>query len=380
VYSVALPMSISRATLLLVAATLIWTGCASIGPPEPPSLEVPKPPSDLRAVRKGDKVLLSWTIPSRTTVRQNVRYLGKTEICRSFGAPLKGCAEIVASVAPPGDFVREKTSAKKLTATFTDVLPSAIEREKTAGFAMYAVEVQNGAGRAGGISNQARVPLVPTLPPFDDFAAVPQSSGVLVSWQCRHNAASLKDVQYLFRIYRRLESEAKYAKIADVPATECAEMMPTMEPGAVVSSFLDQTFEWQETYFYRGTVVSAVEVPGKAAVEVEGDDSLEIKVFANDVFAPAVPSGLEAVFSGPGQAPFVDLIWSSVKDADLAGYNIYRHGAGTPLEKINAKPVQAPAFRDTQVVAGRTYFYSVSAVDQRGNESARSEEASESVP
>jgi len=32
------------------------------------------------------------------------------------------------------------------------------------------------------------------------------------------------------------------------------------------------------------------------------------------------------------------------------------------------------------VDAGKTYFYSVSSVDQRGNESARSDEASERVP
>ena len=37
-------------------------------------------------------------------------------------------------------------------------------------------------------------------------------------------------------------------------------------------------------------------------------------------------------------------------------------------------------YRDAQVVSGRTYFYSVSAMDQRGNESARSEEASERAP
>jgi hypothetical protein len=39
-----------------------------------------------------------------------------------------------------------------------------------------------------------------------------------------------------------------------------------------------------------------------------------------------------------------------------------------------------PAFRDARVVSGNTYFYSVSAVDLRGNESGRSEVASESVP
>jgi len=42
--------------------------------------------------------------------------------------------------------------------------------------------------------------------------------------------------------------------------------------------------------------------------------------------------------------------------------------------------VKIPAFRDSQIISGKTYFYSVSAVDLRGNESARSEEASESVP
>jgi hypothetical protein len=42
--------------------------------------------------------------------------------------------------------------------------------------------------------------------------------------------------------------------------------------------------------------------------------------------------------------------------------------------------VKAPAFRDENVVAGHRYIYSVSAVDERGNQSAHSETAVESVP
>jgi hypothetical protein len=42
--------------------------------------------------------------------------------------------------------------------------------------------------------------------------------------------------------------------------------------------------------------------------------------------------------------------------------------------------VNIPAYRDAQVVSGKRYFYLVSAVDLRGNESGRSEEASENVP
>jgi fibronectin type 3 domain-containing protein len=48
--------------------------------------------------------------------------------------------------------------------------------------------------------------------------------------------------------------------------------------------------------------------------------------------------------------------------------------------KINSDLVKSPAYRDSEVKSGKTYTYSVSAVDVRGNESARSEETSEPVP
>ena len=69
-----------------------------------------------------------------------------------------------------------------------------------------------------------------------------------------------------------------------------------------------------------------------------------------------------------------------MSDVDLDGYNVYRHEEGSAPVKINAQPIRTPAYRDTNVVSGKTYFYSVSSVDVRGNESARSEEASETVP
>ena len=99
-----------------------------------------------------------------------------------------------------------------------------------------------------------------------------------------------------------------------------------------------------------------------------------------DVFPPAVPTGLQAAFSGVGQAPFIDLVWAPDTEADLAGYNIFRHEEGGQPAKLNPDPVKTSAYRDTNVQPGKRYFYSVSAVDERNNESARSEEASETVP
>jgi len=388
-------MRIRNGKLLLLLATLaILSGCASIGPPQAPSLELPKPPIDLRASRKGQKVTLTWTIPPRTTERQSVRYLGNTQVCRSLTA-FKTCTTPIGQTAPPPDFEKRsrrsaqppaqtsaQTPAKKPTASFVDTLPSTAEWQQPAGFASYAVEVLNKAGRGAGISNQVRIPLVPALPPFPDFAAQATAPGVNISWKCSETTQPAGSVRYLFRIYRRPEAHETAApnesKIADVDATGCAEGEDRAK-NPTVDSFLDQTFEWEKSYSYRATVVSVVEAPGKPTVEVEGDDTPAVKVFAHDVFPPAIPTGLQAVSSGPGQQPFIDLIWTPVTDADLAGYNVYRREAGTTAKKLNAEPVNTPAFRDTTAAAGKTYIYSVSAVDERGNESEKSTEANETA-
>jgi len=115
-------------------------------------------------------------------------------------------------------------------------------------------------------------------------------------------------------------------------------------------------------------------------VQVEGDDTAPVRVVAHDVFPPSIPAGLQAVYSGEGQKPFIDLIWAPVANADLAGYNVYRSETNGRAIKLNAELVKSASYRDSAAAPGTTYIYSVSAVDVRGNESRRSEEASESVP
>jgi hypothetical protein len=115
-------------------------------------------------------------------------------------------------------------------------------------------------------------------------------------------------------------------------------------------------------------------------LQVEGDDSPPANLVAHDIFPPAVPSGLQAVFSGPGQKPAIDLVWAPNTEPDLAGYNIYRQEGSGASAKINSELVKSPAYRDAEIASGHSYTYSVSAVDVRGNESRPSEEASEAVP
>jgi hypothetical protein len=366
--------------LICVLGSGMLVSCGYPGVPIPPALELAKPVTDLRAARKGDKVYLAWTVPAKTTDRQSVRHPGVTRICRSLQAPVADCnnpaAEIPATQFPlrSAGSSGNGTLAPKVEANYTDVLLSALQQNPTAEIT-YAVSVLNESGRSAGLSNQVQVPSAPTLPPPDGFHAEVKKDGVLLVWQCPPAVAPSNGIEHKLRIYRREKGKQASTKVSDANLTDCAPIQPASQP-----EFLDQSFEWEKHYYYRATVVTVVSAPGKAEVEVEGDDAPSVAVFAHDIFPPTVPTGLQAVFSGVGQAPFVDLVWSPDTEADLAGYDVFRHEENQPPVKLNSEPVRAPAFRDSKVQSGKKYFYSVSAVDERNNESAKSEETSEQVP
>jgi hypothetical protein len=382
-------MKIVTGRLLLGIAPLVLVGCAAMGPPRPPSLELPKPPTDLRAARKGDKVVLTWTVPALTTDHQAARNLGPTRICRGSEPVLKECGSAVGEAAPAASVAAvpdsgragrplphgpgsKSNSGQKVAASYTDSLFSGSVRADEFGLATYAIEVLNANGRGAGLSNSVRVPLARTLPAPADFGAQVTGQGVVLSWRAAPvRFANPHPVNYLYRIYRRTEG-GNANLVGEVPV-----------PGEMNLSLTDSSIEWEQTYYYHVeavTVLAGEDTADHKKIEIEGDDSAEVKVFAHDVFPPAVPADLQAVFSGPGQQAAIDLVWAPVTDMDLAGYNVYRHEAGGAAVKLNREPVKTPAYRDGSVAAGKSYLYAVSAVDVRGNESARSEEAGETVP
>jgi hypothetical protein len=344
----------------------VLVACATIGPPQPPSLDLPQPPSDLRATRKGDRVSLAWTIPTATTDRATLRSLGATVVCRGL-AKLTTCNPVGEVPTPVG--TAASPPGRKALASYTDSLPTQIEADDPSAFITYAVQVFNRERRDAGLSNQVRVSLVRTLAPPRDFGAQVTKEGIVLSWTGDIVPVAREEVHYLYRVYRQAEASSERALVGEVPASSGTSL-----------SITDANIEWEKVYYYHAQAVTQIQRPDNSRLEVEGDDTPKVKVFADDVFPPTVPAELQAVFSGPGQKPFIDLVWAPVTDTDLAGYNVYRREAGTSPVKLNADPVKTPAYRDERVSEGKKYFYSVSAVDVRGNESARSEEASESVP
>ncbi|HWR17109.1 MAG TPA: hypothetical protein VN577_19930 [Terriglobales bacterium] len=355
-------------TSIAVLAVMWMAGCASPGAPQPPSLRIPAPVSDLAATRKGENVLLTWTPATQTSDGENIRQAGKTLVCRSLTqAAMVQCGTPVATQDTQVEHYTKEAMVSRQDAT--DTLPESAMTQNPTGFATYALEDQNPRGQSAGLSNQVRVPLAPTLPAPAGVEAKVVSEGVQLGWTDPNAIPRNAALSFLYRVFRRSEEGNKPEVIVGEVAIENAH-----------PELLDRNIEWGQKYLYRIAPITRVEQTRGEAIEVEGDDSPIVMVEAVDRFAPEAPSGLQAVFSGPGQKPFVDLTWAPNLEADLAGYNVYRREGGAQAVKINAEVVPTPSFRDANVQPGREYFYSVAAVDARGNESAKSEETSEKVP
>lgn len=73
----------------------------------------------------------------------------------------------------------------------------------------------------------------------------------------------------------------------------------------------------------------------------------------------------------PGANHVVDLSWKASTSADVTGYNVYRSPDDSTWKKINASLVASTLYDDSTVSNGNTYYYSVTAVDLKGQESGR---------
>src|SRR5690348_7940303 len=243
------------AQYLAVCISLLFAGCATPGAPQPPSLKLPAPITDLRATREGDAVALHWTMPDRTTDRQPIRDTLQVLVCSgtipsvpagseaSAAAP-KTCSPVSGISAQPG---RE--------ATYTQRIPAADMTAAPAGAAVYAIEVQNARGRSAGSSNTAWVPLAPAWPPPSAIQARLTAEGVQLTWSAPLNTGGAPAAASRYTVYRHKDvapaapapASATTALSSGIPIAapqkdEAAEVAITDLPATAVAA-LDSTIE-----------------------------------------------------------------------------------------------------------------------------------------
>ena len=348
-------LSLIAGYLLLIAGCLSLVACGTPGAPQPPSLNLAKPVEDLKAVRTGNHVLLTWTPPRVTTDGAGFRHPGATKICRVQEQPHMDRCVAIGSIS---------TVLNMKTASATEP----VEGNGPQAYSTFAIEVENDRGRAAGLSNQVEVPAM-AVSQIADVHSDLTADAVVVSGEVTPENTVVKQT---LELRRRQKGSAQETTAAQIPAPESAQRV----------QLRDETFDWEKTYEYRLIVSADALLPNGPEVRFDGAVSAPLEVVAHDVFPPAVPSGVQAVYSGATQPPAIDLTWNPDTDRDLAGYFVYRRAAAgaSAAVKLNDKLLPAPAFSDSHITAGATYFYSVSAVDVRGNESQRSQEASEFIP
>lgn len=352
------------AILILVLSTLL--GCGVPGAPLPPSTDIPRFVGDLKAIRKGDTVTLTWTTPTETSDGELICKPGKMLVQRALrsGASSDLVFQTISELALRPTL----TEGRGEQATAKDTL-TAVLRSGGADFAVYMVLAQGRNGRSFGLPNRVSVPLVPNLPPPQKISANPVPTGIEITWELASpvpdNAG--KQTQYAYKLMRLLQGAKDPVVITQLKA----ENSP--------SSFIDTGIEWEKNYQYWIVPITLWQDRSRKG-EIEGDNSPVVDVLAHDSFPPAVPTGLEAVYSPAAQNSFIDITWTANTEPDLAGYNVYRRTGNEQPVKINSELVKTPRFPDPGVQPGLKYFYSVTAVDLRGNESGKSQETSETVP
>ncbi|MEO8726260.1 MAG: fibronectin type III domain-containing protein [Acidobacteriaceae bacterium] len=350
----------------------LLAGCGVPGAPLPPSLQLPRPVSDLAATRVADQVNISFHLPQENTDRLVMKNLGKVvlEECGSTGAasctPLKAWD---ASSLKPGAVV-----------SLTEPLP----RDNH-----LAVLVENDRGRSAGRSNLVYVPHQPAWPNVKSVTAEATSDAVVL----RISDPGVKPspaagVQYRFRIFRTGLGGTDPARSSGWPKQK--RRLQIGEVPAAEDEFRDTHFEWQQRYNYEVRTINRVTAGDGEVIEFESGPAASASITTVDTFAPTAPIGLAAILNGEEAGRIsIDLSWLPNGARDLAGYNVYRcamlesRPANRPAAcgKINPELVKSSAFTDRNgLQPGAAYIYTVTAVDLRGNESQRSTPATEHVP
>jgi hypothetical protein len=326
-----------RGRVLLAFATLLLAGCAYIGGPKAPSLEIPLPVTDLRAAEYGDRIYVRFTIPMLTTE----------------GDPLKSLRSIDLYAGPANAPFNANTwseTATRYQIPASGPGPYAFDRvpvqDWTGKTIALAVRATGPKGKVSGWSNPAVLSVGPPLATPADVRASNTKDGVRLTWMEPATPGSPPK----YRVFRWVGEEQRMP-IADTNAPE----------------YLDASAQFGTQYHY---MVMALEDETRQSVV-----SQTVSITPIDIFPPAVPASVTASAANNS----IELAWVRNTEADFRGYNVFRAEGNGPFERI-AMSIDVPLYRDAQVEPGKTYRYEVSAVDLLGNESARSEPVTAALP
>ncbi len=351
---------------------LLASGCGAPGEPTPPSPPVPVAVSDLAAQQIGDAVLLTFSMPPKTTAGERLAETPAIEILRGTlkpdGSPDTKSFRIIETI--PGALVGDYRTADKVH-VINRISPDELRAYPGATLA-YRVRTRASRKRASADSNTVTVRIRPVPERITSVHAEVTESAVEFSWSAPTRTSVGDPLPSIseYRVYRgEIDPASAVAAANDLLQAKWKSALAFLGSSSA-NSYRDAAFDFGKTYLY--TVRTVIPEDGST---VESSDSAPAIVTPRDIFPPAAPQGLVAAVLSPepNAPPEVDLSWSINTETDLAGYHVYRSEQQyTPGQLVTPDLLLSPAYRDTSVQSGHRYWYSVTAVDRSGNESAPS--------
>lgn len=288
----------------------------------PPALNMPQRPEGMTVVQRGDRLILAVRMPQLTTERLPLDalraefYAGPVRTQANWEDWIE-TAQKQSGVSKAGAEVQAEFSVKALPEGEVHVVTRAV----------------NPKGRAGEWSQAVIVRVVRNLQAPSEIVGESVPDGVRLRWQGRGDQ---------YRVFRRTGKEEPQV-VATVNRPE----------------YVDTAVLYDVDYVYAVQTITG---------GAESELSAAFPFIHRDKFPPPVPAG----FSVETGVNAVELTWDPSSASDFAAYRVYRGEEEGEL-KLIANQVARPAYSDTQVMSGKRYRYQVTAVDNAGNESSRTE-------
>lgn len=375
--------------LIPMLMVLVVAGCGA--PAEPALRHVPVPENvpDLSVQQSGNDVILTFTVPKDTVWHEPLEHPPGVEIYREFSSAAdaaKPAAPTVLRTTIPGAMTAPYLQDGKMR--FVDTIAPATLAQHAGQQAVYLVRTRASRKKTSGDSNIVSIPVYPPAAAIHDLAATQTKEAVVLQWTPvqKDTAGETLPGVGVYRVYRSSNAAKSSPLAGGTPGGAQAGAAAgggdeshglTVIGDTPAPPFRDTHFDFGREYVY--SVRSLVIYP---QVRLESGDSNLLHVTPKDTFAPAAPQGLQVTYvPADGETPaHLELSWTINGEADLSGYNVYRGDQGTAPVRLNPETLLSPAFRDMSAVTGHRYRYTVTAIDQAGNESTPSSAVSANVP